>query len=346
MNYEQVNFQVKKLKVGVLVQEPIIYASSKNEKDIQKYKGIVADAWNKIVKSNKNWDITYEFIHDPKYTQEINNLASGKYDILIGDISITKERSELVNFTHTVFLNRFVIGYKINYYKYVEFITNALYQVLLPTAFISILTFALGYALYKVDPKKRFKDALWQTITAVIGEPGALTVFTNNHYPSLIIILITLFVGFFFNILLYAITTSNYVNNKIQSDPFSNPDELTNKKVLTRNNGRLLQQIRKYNMEPIVTKENVYDAFMDEENKDKYDGFIQNVTTVRSQMDNMKVGLSTLDLGFDELGLALHKSHTDILDKLNLDITLMKRKKELSSICKKYLKDDNYLCEL
>lgn len=344
MEYNQLNFNEKNINVGIIINYPYIYTTKSGSTDINDYKGILADTWKKIEAQNKNWNITYTFIKNASYTKSIELLAQGTYDILVGDISITGERSELIDFTHTVLLNRFILAYKTNYSDYFQYIKNAALQVIIPTAAITVITFTLGFLLYLVDPKKRFVDSIWQTISAVIGEPGALTVFTRDHYPSFLIILITLFVGFFFNILLFTITTSNYVNNKIQDDPFADEDLNAGKKILIKKNGRLVSQVKKFKMSPIVTDNDVGKTFF---SKGTFDGFIENISRVpKLKNDYSNIGFSSLDLGFDEFGIAVNKNNKDLLDKLNLDITILKKSKELSSICKKYIQENSYLCEL
>lgn len=85
---------VKDLIVGYAGTEPFVI----NEND--NWKGISVEIWDLV-----SQEIGIKYVPKPyaSVSQALNDLSSGKIDVLVGPTSITSERSELVEFSQPYF---------------------------------------------------------------------------------------------------------------------------------------------------------------------------------------------------------------------------------------------------
>ena len=208
------------VKVGVLVVKPYVYSKDPKETDINKYEGIVADIWKEIAKKNPEKKFNYTFIHNNvDYENEVENIGKGKYDVLIGNLSVNEERSQFGDFTRTIFLNKLAIAYRTKLWDYVNMFKEMFVNVFIPTTVIIAITVILGVVFYYLNNRKmKFKNAMWITITSILGEPGILSMHPieeKGRFHTAWVVFIVLFIGFFFNVLLYSVTTSSYLSNKV-----------------------------------------------------------------------------------------------------------------------------------
>ncbi|MGK7916277.1 MAG: transporter substrate-binding domain-containing protein [Prochloraceae cyanobacterium] len=88
--------QAQKLRVGVAGSAPFVI------KDGDEFKGISLDIWKEIVRDQ---GFNYELIAQPRVQSGIEAVANGNLDVLIGPISITPKRLEMmkIEFTQPIF---------------------------------------------------------------------------------------------------------------------------------------------------------------------------------------------------------------------------------------------------
>ncbi|WP_432223047.1 transporter substrate-binding domain-containing protein [Flavobacterium sp. TMP13] len=84
----------RELKVGFAGSEPFVI------KHGESWNGISVEIWDLLVKEN---NIDYTIIPYVNVSQAINDLQKGTLDILVGPVSITSERAELINFSQPYF---------------------------------------------------------------------------------------------------------------------------------------------------------------------------------------------------------------------------------------------------
>ena len=88
----------KTLRVGVIVEPPFVNKSQGN------YKGIVPALWKSAAEKS---DLHYQFLDAGDNVDDaLKVLASGKYDALIGPITVTTGRLKLVHFSRPFYVNR------------------------------------------------------------------------------------------------------------------------------------------------------------------------------------------------------------------------------------------------
>ena len=99
-------YKSEKVKIGVIVEQPYVVKrnlSDDTEKDTY-YDGIFIEILNEILDRQPNWEVTLEYV-DYSKQRALEELRAGKFDILIGNISVTEKTKKLSNFTKNLFLN-------------------------------------------------------------------------------------------------------------------------------------------------------------------------------------------------------------------------------------------------
>ena len=88
------SFLKKDLKVGYAGSEPFVV---KNQND---WTGISVEIWHSLAKDN---DLSYTVFPYNNISKAIDDLQKGKLDVLVGPVSITSERAELIDFSQPYF---------------------------------------------------------------------------------------------------------------------------------------------------------------------------------------------------------------------------------------------------
>ena len=135
----------RKVKIGIIEAEPYIMKDSLNN-----IKGFDYEVLQEFIKEyNIDAEIIYLKSSDQTktYNGYIKDLADGKYDMLIGNISQTHERSKIINFSQPLSVDIMSIFYKnvsrktsIKYvYKMIKTILEVLVIILIIGFFISFI---------------------------------------------------------------------------------------------------------------------------------------------------------------------------------------------------------------
>ena len=327
-------------RIGLInVGDPLLNIDDKNNID-----GLLYDVWKQIEK-NKKLTPELSLVKDADYDEEIMKLKNNEYDALIGDFTVNAERSNLVNFTRSIFLDKKVILYQPKQSSYVSFsLINRLFaKWVLPFLILIAIGFILGYVFYRIDPRKKNLTALtWATLIALLGEPGTL-VDRDSVYsiPSLtvgLLILIILLVSFYYNIYLETATIADTLNYIKFFDPIS---VLKGKKILTYNNSQTIELLKQNQAIPIIP-ENIEGidglAKIYTDNTDKYDGYIQSETLADTYLDNYPtLKKSKYKLGYDEISFVVSKDNQDLLNIINNALIELHDKGFVEKKCSLYL---------
>ncbi len=325
------------------------------------YDGVDFDIWRHI---QDKLDVPCKFIYldKPNYDKEIQNLADGKYDVLIGNISINNSRNKLVNFTHLEYLDQNRLIYKHvntnNYYKYLQaFIKRAVVPIIAIFIFASIL----GYAL-TINNKKNFMSNAWNTLTALLGNTDRVSQKTNiGNLVEIFIAIVVLVISFFLGLFLQGAVTTDIIRIESTNDPFYSISTLNNKHILslkgTSQSSYLKNLTNKVNVNVVdydytgferrqnddefdgnVVSSGIADYYL--KNTEKFSGFFVAEESFKAIQDMYPdLRQSNLNLGYDEIAIAINKNNDNLLEKINLVLSEMKDNEVLPSLCEKYFKD-------
>jgi len=203
------------LKVAVVNAEPFCW------KDGQEFKGIAIDLWEKAAQKN-GWQ--YEYIAlDPKVLDidfYLLDPSVKPWDVLIGPINKTDERSTFVHFSVPYFLNQVdVVRYHSTSFwhgTFVEILKELPYGFFF--SFIC-LTFLISIVLNWLDNHNRknerfgtHKETFWRLLT-ILFIPG---VSSDRYIPTLTMKLIT--IGWTLCQLLLSIAISTLIVGKVLSN--------------------------------------------------------------------------------------------------------------------------------
>ena len=343
--------KTEKIKVGVLVREPYVTKRilSINSNNIASYDGIAIEIFDEIKKlANDSWIIDYEFIEEPNNDEEIQNLANGKYDMLIGGITIDQERIQKVKFTKTLFLGKYVLLFKTTDNVYSIFLKGLYKNLAYPLLLMAILSIIFGVILNYFDKSRGgLRNTMWSAVVGLFGEPGPLAENTNEKPLGMAVALVIMMVSFYFAIFLQAYTAGEVIDDVQTIDPFLTKDDLYGKNILMRKSFAPKEYLKSIGTDVTIYagKENIVKFY--NKNLDKYDGVgidLQQGLYATTRFDN--IHMSQMNLGFAELAFAVNPNRRQLLEKINKAIYNLEENNVILSKCDKYFKEYNYLCKL
>jgi ABC-type amino acid transport substrate-binding protein len=332
------------------------------------YDGLDYDIW-KTIQDQLNVPCKFIYLDKPNYDEEINNLSNGKYDVLIGNISINSKRSKIVNFTSLEYLDQNRLIYKHddsnNYYRYLKAFIN---RAFFPLIIIFLFALLLGYAL-TINNKNKLFSNVWITLTALLGNTDKVSQKTNiSNLVEVFIAVIILIISFFFALFLQGAVTTDIIRIESTNDPFYDLATLNDKNILclkgTSQSSYLKNMKNKINVKVTdydydkfskrkqnnqfdgnVVSSGIADYYLN--NTDKFNGFFVAEESFKAIQDMYpSLRKSGLNLGYDEIAIAIHKNNHDLLEKINQVLSEMKDKEVLPSLCEKYFKDGVTKCIL
>ena len=332
------------------------------------YDGLDYDIWNTI-KDQLKVPCKFIYLDKPNYDEEIVNLSQGKYDVLIGNISINSKRSKIVNFTSLEYLDQNRLIYKHddrnNYYRYLKAFIN---RAFVPLLIILLFAILLGYAL-TINNKNKFISNSWNTLTALLGNTDRVSQKTNiSNLVEVFIAIIILIISYFFGLFLQGAVTTDIIRIESTNDPFFDLATLNDKTILclkgTSQSAYMKNLKNKVNVKVVdydydlfkkraendpfdgnVVSSGIADYYLS--NTDKFDAFFVAEESFKVIQDKYPLlRKSALNLGYDEIAIAIHKDNDSLLEKINQILSEMKDKEILPTLCEKYFRDGITKCIL
>lgn len=349
----------RKVKIGLLEAQPYIMKDSLNN-----IKGFEYEILQEFI---KRYNIDAEFIYlkaseqKKTYNEHIKDLADGKYDMLIGNISQTYERTKIIDYSQPISVDIMSIFHKnvtrttsIKYvYKMIKTILQVLAVILIVGLFISFIHYSTS------NFKITYKESLWRAWSALLGEPGLgvnPTKFNNNvktaSTSNLAIRASMVFLSALFGIYLTSLVTSERLADISKNKPFQKEEQLIGKNILVignRYDEDLLKRYQKIYDFKITTideiSENYYDTlknyYLENKEKLKLDGFFMTaeVFFYFNKDDAIEKGDLILEKGL--ISAAFNKKNRLLLHKFNKTIGYLREKKHMHYLCETYFKHDD-----
>lgn len=219
------------LRVGVIInQAPFSYINKKGE-----YKGVSVKIWQEIAKKLK---LSYKFIPiKSSFDAAVNAVKDEKLDALVGPVSVTHKRIQLVDFSRPYFLDKIGAAVTKKSHSFLYIISTIFGQALffmLAAFFILLIIF--GFILWLIEHKKHdaisnraikgLGDTVWITITSFLRD----LIFEPATTRGRIIIVIWLFISvFFMSVITAVITSSLTVALTAKTSAYKNISDLVNK---------------------------------------------------------------------------------------------------------------------
>lgn len=330
--------------------------------------GLDYEIW-KVIEKEQDLKCEYKYIETPNYDDEIQKLADGKYDVLVGNISITHPRANEVLFTSLSYLDQNRMIYKHTdsdiYWRYLGSFAS---RGAGPFAMIIFMGLVFGWFLMMNRKKGSFINVFYNTMISLLGEYQNLGTKTRSTYVEFFISFLILIVSFYFTMFLQGATTTDIIRIESENDPFTHVSDLANKNILTIKGTSqssfmkyyeskvkldvteidyddLPEDIKQTSEEGNIVSGGIAEYYL--KNSNKYDGIFvseESFKQVENKYPDLKI--SHINMGYDEIAMAVGRDNIDLLRAINISLASMKDNKLLPNICEKFFKGDNTKCIL
>lgn len=354
----------KTIVVGLLGDnKPYLFKNSSGIID-----GLDYEIW-KVVEKEQNLKCHYKYIETPNYDKEIQKLAKGEYDVLVGNISITHPRTNDVLFTSLTYLdqNRMIYKHSDNdiYWKYLGAFAK---RGAVPFFIIVCIGIIFGIFILINRKKGSFISVFYNTMIALLGDYKYLGIKNRNSLIEFFISFLILVISFYFTLFLQGATTTDIIRIESESDPFTEIGDLANKNIITIK-GTSQSSFMKYyeskvkldvteidyddlpeNIKQNSGQDNIVSAGIADyylNNSKKYHGiFVSEEAFKQVEHKYPELKISHINMGYDEIAMAVNKDNVDLLRVINISLASIKDNKLLPNICEKFFVGNNTKCIL
>ena len=192
----------EKIKIFIMTGEGQVAQKIKGSDGTYKYSGLAYDIWEKIkIKLKNKYEFEEIYKNTNNYSEIVNDVNKGVYDLGISLFTVTNDRMELVDFTNPIYISKDSVLYKtkLTFYKNIVHIFKTI--IFIPMLVLFILSIVFGLLLYFFDKTKSnissyklIKKKIFKVITALFG--GKLGILFNDDsfgiINKLLIILISI----------------------------------------------------------------------------------------------------------------------------------------------------------
>ena len=326
----------KKIRVGVYISAPFCYIEN------SKYKGICIELWESIVEK-LNYDSVYTKITNAD--EGIHKVNRKELDILIGGISVTHKRGELVNFSRPFFMNRFAIA-TTHVGQNFSLLLHFLKHIAIGFIIFLGISFILNYIFIKTElghiktSRQKWISSYWQfTIGFLQGEVDITPKTTTGR----IIVVFTILLGVVFFSYITASAISSFFSSSFQI--IKNSSDLKGKKLISTT-GTVNTEIGKKYGALVTENKDPLEYYL--KNKEFY-GVIDDEAILQYKIDNNQkyhhLRLMNYKVELDELAFAVNKQFPD-LEKINDAILYNQDSGITRQICNKYISSLSKYCLL
>lgn len=332
------------------------------DKTQETYEGFAVDIMRKIFKDLKlKPKIKWVKEKDVNFNQTVKDVESGKYDLAIGNFSMTADRSKKINFTHPVYLTDSSLVYREEESDPFVLIKNILKIWVKPFATIFILAIIIGLISYHIKgryalKKNKFRWHIWGTLAALLGEPGTVIDESDvSNYYSLFLGLLILALTFYIGSYLTAITTSTALKHTADYDPFdpNTGDGIKNKRILVNKGTNYVDEVKRYGGIPILKerKQDGIELLTDDKKIDAYLNDTGYVIKEKEDRPDFQVSFSKwaeANTGIGTTAFILNKRKTDLLRILNRHILKLHKNQFIEVQCSNWMdtRPNKKLCRL
>ncbi len=335
------------LRVGVFPDTPPISFVDQN----QHYHGVAVSMWEEIA-ARLSLKYSYIPIHS-SYDQAVLDLAAGKYDILVGPVSVTHKRLQIISYSRPFFLNKMGLVVKkerVNFFTTIGSIFGATLLVLLVIFLVSFVIFSHVFWLCERGKCKQvsknyingIKEAMWTTITSFLRD----VLYDPKSTGARVVLGFWLLLSVIFMATISAVVTATLTYSLTQHHaPFEQVSDLNNRLVgvqsasantaVAMRTGAKVQELG-----------SLYHA-LQELAAGRLDGVVGDYFLVQALIKShheLNLRMSRLILTNDEYAFALPKG-SKLKQPIDIELTNLQDKGFAAAICKEYLYGDFHSCE-
>ncbi len=194
------------------------------------FKMLLSDTSGGLYK-NYTYEVYYSDPQNINYDSFVDEVHSGKYDLVVGGFSINESRERKINYSIPLYINRVGILH-LNKKNYLKNLMTLVKETVKLFAFMIVLGIILGGALFYIEPfrnpeykkikkeskvkkEKRFRRHILTMIASIFGEMGNLS--ENNTLSISGIIFSIICFMIIFQILIVAQARVTTINLKLES---------------------------------------------------------------------------------------------------------------------------------
>jgi len=343
----------KQIVIGMVESPPYIYKDK-----LGNFTGFEYDILKEFVKEHK-LNVDYKYIpiegRTESYNDFIDLLINGKYDMLIGNISRSYERSKKILYSQPTSIELLSFFYKKKHELSNAYYYNILITILKVLAVILFVGFLISFIHFKTSNFKiTYKESLWRVWSALLGEPGLgvnPTKFNNNvsnaSTSNLTIRGFTIFLSALFGIYLTSLVTSERLADLTKNKPFSKISDLSNKHILVNADSYDDDLIRRYkdtyNLKISTSSSEVDNYYTTLTNKYLQDETIDAFFMTSEEFyyyDKTNIyrkGSLILERGVTSF--VFNKKFILLSQKFNVTLSRLRKEKHLKELCSIYFKN-------
>lgn len=329
---------VKNLIVGYAGTEPFVV------KDNGSWKGISVEIWDLV---SQEMGLNYTPQLYGSVSEALNDLATGKIDVLVGPTSITSDRAELVEFSQPYFQSSLAIMSRIDEPSFLDriaplFTINLLYALFVFLFILAIVGTLLWLAERKVSPEqfphepvKGIANGMWCAIvtmsTTGYGDIAPVTLMGRIVAGTWMI------VSILFATTMVAGIASSLTLSGLGKNTISSAEEFRNKKIAVLKNSPSVDFVNDYNGKTVFV-ENLDEACKLLKSKD-----VQGIVFDRPQLEyfsqqnkDKELTISVAEYLKQGYGFAF-PLHSNRVSEFNIEFLKFKEEGVLKDIIEQWL---------
>ncbi len=332
-----------KIKIRVCVKKDNYPYVTCNQNDKKKW-GFINEIWDYIVKKN-NWDC--EIICLETTPKELFlEMDQGKYDIALGDFSVTHKRQENVLFSRPIYISKLTIVRK-SKNQLVNFFNNKFVIWFFTLYTLLILLFTLIH--YSAVKNSDFYNSLY--ITFLNFFVNLKEIFPKNllQKPTFKFLnALWAFLRYLFYTTFITISISYFVKSK---DSITKNEYESIESVLVQKGTSFVDLVKLLGKKPIEieTQKEIVEILNNSKKTTYWFNDIYAIEyKVKEYAPNMSLTYTQESLFFDECAIGVNRKRPDLLKKIDDAILELQDTNEITKICSKYFKreEDKIGCDL
>lgn len=291
------------IKIGLMMVDPFI------TKHDGVYQGLIMDYWRHI-SQDKDW--YYVFIESsPNYTQVVEDTATGKYDLALGNFSTTADRMSSIYFSRPFMLNKISILTTVERINPLTILISVLYTMSEILLTIFVLIGFVSLFLWVFRPRG---DETRLKVYFLIACVNLLGTVAGNRFKKTMLVILLLFSLIIKAIFIGSVTSTLFNLSLGSKDPFTNAEDIAGKLFVVVKGSSFSEKMRGLNArvyEYDGSNEQAADFYV--RNSDQFDGYVSDFTLVykyANQFLHIEPGLVVSDYNIrnDNLAFIFNKS--------------------------------------
>lgn len=329
------------IKIAVPIVKPFAYMVNNS------LQGLAISYWEAIA-NKQNWHYVYTPIYK-NYDNIALDVGKGKFDLAIGNLSSSYNRSSYVNFSTPYLLNYVSIlttsDNKSIFNNITRVLTNSMIPILASVVGVFVIASLTFWYLERRKHKYDVSESFFSTSIAMLSGNIVDTPSTNLNKFIFVCIICA---GMVLQAVVIATITDASIVIDNPLDPFQQKKDLINKTFIV-DKGSSFVKIAYDNgakVKEIAGSNQAVQYYID--NKNLFDGYITDHSiayTIANEPKNNELMLSGYNLQYDELVFFFNKQfpYSEII---NLEILKMQDNQECTNILRPYIGIDSFLCLL